>query len=76
MRDSMAINLSRSISIEMSESVSWFPSIPLLFCLFRFGVGLSAELELDDRSKQQTTIVSITGGTDVKKASLVVFERT
>ena len=53
-RDSMAINLSRSISIEISgESVSWFPSISLLFCLFdRFGVGLSAELELDDRSER------------------------
>ena len=47
----MAINLSRSIFIEITESVSWFPSISLLFCLFPFGVGLSAELELDDHSK-------------------------
>ena len=52
MRDSMAINLSRSISIEMSESVSWFASISSPFCLFRFVVGLSAELELDERSER------------------------
>ena len=38
--------------MEMSESVSWFPSIPSLFCLFRFGVGLSAELELGERSER------------------------
>ena len=62
----MALNLSRSISVELSEAVSWFLSISSLFCLFRFGVGLSAELELDDRSerfdmnKQRATIVSIT----------------
>ena len=47
----MAINLSRSISIEMNESFSRFPSISSLFCLFRFGVGRSAELELDERSE-------------------------
>ena len=52
MRVSMAINLSRSISIEMSESVSWFASISSLFCLFRLGVGLSAELELDARPER------------------------
>ena len=53
MRDSMALNLSRSISIEMSGSVSLFASISsLFFCLFRFGVGLSAELELDERSER------------------------
>ena len=48
-RDSMAVNLSRSISMEISESVS---AISLPFCLFRFGVGLSAELELDERSER------------------------
>ena len=50
--DSMAINLSRSISIDISEPVSWFPSISTLFCLFRFVVGLSAELELDEHSER------------------------
>ena len=45
-RDSMAFNLSKSISIELSESVSWFPSISLLLCLFRFRDGLAVELEL------------------------------
>ena len=34
-RDSMAISLTRSISMDISESVSWFPSISMLFCLFR-----------------------------------------
>ena len=71
-RDSMAISLSRSISIEISESVSWFPSISSLFCLFRFGVGLSAELELDERS--ETTIVLITRYIGAKKTSLVASE--
>ena len=53
MRDSMALNLSRSISIEMSGSVSLFVSISsLFFCLFRFGVKLWVELELDERSER------------------------
>ena len=33
MRDSMALNLSRSISIEMSGSVSLFASISSLLCV-------------------------------------------
>ena len=83
MRDSIAINLSRSISIEMSESVSWFASISSLFCLFRFGVGLSVELELDEcsehfnmgtSSKQQ--LFQILAVLMLKKISLVAFERT
>ena len=67
----------------MSESVSWFASISSLFCLFRLGVGLSAELELDERSERfnmgtssKQTIVLNTGCTDVKNISLVAFERT
>ena len=82
MGDSMAVYLSRSISVEVSESVSWFPSISSPFCLFRFGVGQSAELELDERSPRfnmrtssKTTDVSIIGCFDVKKTSLVAFER-
>ena len=83
MRDSIAVNLSRSISVEASKSVSWFPSISSLFCLFRFGVGLSVELELDERSphfnmgtSSKTTDVSVIGCVDVKKTSPVSVERT
>ena len=77
----MAINLSRSTSMEISESVSWFPSISSPFYLFRFGIGLS-EVKLYDRSERfnvstssKHQIVSITRCMGVKRTSLVVFER-
>ena len=75
----MALNLSRSISVELSEAVSWFLSISSLFCLFRFGVGLSVELELDEcserfdmriSSKQQ--LFQLPGCVDVKKKTFLV----
>ena len=78
-RDSMALNLSRSISVELSEAVSWFLSISSLFCLFRFGVGLSAELELDDRSERfdmrissEQQLFQLPGCVDVKKKTFLV----
>ena len=78
----MAIYLSRSISIEISKSVSRFPSISSLFCLFRVRDGLSAELELDERSERffmstssEQQILSYTPYIEVKKTSLVAFER-
>ena len=75
----MARNLSRSISIEMSESVS----MSSLFCLFRFGVGLSAELELDERSERfdmrtssEQQLFQLPGCVHAKKTFLVAFGRT
>ena len=75
----MALNLSRSISVELSEAVSWFLSISSLFCLFRFGVGLSAELELDDRSERfdmrissEQQLFQLPGCFDVKKKTFLV----
>ena len=49
-RDSMAFNLSKSMSIEMCVLVCWSSSISSLLSLFRFGDGFQVELELDDRS--------------------------
>ena len=47
-----AFNLSRSIFIEVCESVFCSFSISSLLCLFRFGEELEVELELDDRSER------------------------
>ena len=72
-------NISRSISVELSEAVSWFLSISSLFCLFRFGVGLSAELELDERSERfdmrissEQQLFQLPGCVDVKKKTFLV----
>ena len=78
-RDSMALDLSRSISVELSEAVSWFLSISSLFCLFCFRVGLSVELELDERSERfdmrisrEQQLFQLPGCVDVKKKTFLV----